>query len=83
MIHLVHTNFSGDTLKCAIGLAEKLESGECTGAIIGIMYKRQRYSVDVCGEATRNPTYALGICRVLGAEILSLIHEQGDRNPTL
>ncbi len=83
VVQLIKTDFSGDTLKCAISLAEKLETGEAIGCVIGILYRRQRYSVDICGEAQRNPTFALGISRVIGHELVTLIQDQGDRNTTL
>lgn len=82
MPRLIHPTISGDTLACAGHLLEGLESGEVTGAVIAILYRRKRYSIHVCGEAHDAPTYARGIVGAIEDELRDLIQERGQSNTT-
>lgn len=82
-MHLVNVAISKNTLGCAESLAGDVKDGVAIGAVIGILYKQRRYSVVICGEAFRDPTWADGITSVVKAELMDLIREQGQRHTTL
>jgi hypothetical protein len=74
---------SKDTLQCAKALVTKAEDGEVVGAVIGFIYRRQKYSVAVCGQAFDNPTWARGVTAAIDDELYTLIHERGQKDTTI
>lgn len=81
--HLIPLPGSKDTLQCARRLVAAAQDGEAVGAVIGILYRRQRYSVVVCGSAHDNPTWARGVTRAIDDELYELIHERGVKDTTI
>jgi hypothetical protein len=74
---------SMDTLQCARRLVVSAQDGEVVGAVIGFLYRRQRYSVAVCGVAHENPTWARGVVQAIDDELADLVHERGHNDETL
>ena len=60
---------SRDTVSCLRDLLSRAECGEVIGVAYAAMYKRRKYTVHVCGEADRNPTFARGMVGALGDEL--------------
>jgi hypothetical protein len=50
-------------------LLEQAKSGEVIGLAFAAMYRRRRYTVSTCGEASRNPTFARGMIAALDDEL--------------
>lgn len=80
---LLTETISTDTLECAKALVKKSQDGEVIGAVIGFLYRRQKYSIAVCGHAYDNPTWARGVVAALDDELHSLVHERGQRDTTI
>ena len=60
---------STDTVSCLRDLLQRAERGEVIGVAYAAMHKRRKYTVHVCGEADRNPTFARGMVGALGDEL--------------
>lgn len=82
-MHLVHVEISKDAQACVDAVAQSFRDGHAVGAFVGILYRRRRYGVTICGEAIHDPTWADGIASVVKAELMDLIREQGQRESTM
>lgn len=72
-LRLVDTFISDDTIAALESLLVRARAGEVIGlAYVAIARERRSY-VDTAGEATRNPTYTLGIVRLLDELIIKRI----------
>lgn len=80
---LLHIDPSKDTIACATRLAEGALGGDVVGAVIGFIYRRRRYSISVCGEAHRDPTFARGIVRAIDDELQAMVHDRANQDTTL
>lgn len=80
---LLHTTISHDTLQCVEALVDGVKTGDIVGAAIGIIYKRKRYSVTLCGEARHDPTYTRGVVGAIEDELRDLIHERSQGDTTI
>jgi hypothetical protein len=80
---LLHETVSHDTIECALAMAEGSKNGHIVGAVIGFLYKYRKYSVAVCGEAYRDPTWARGVIGAIEDELRHLIHERGQKDTIL
>lgn len=82
-MHLIHVEISKDAEACVEAAATSVKEGLAIGAVIGLLHKRRRYSIVICGEAFNDPTWADGVTSVVKAELMDLIREQGQRDTTL
>ena len=60
---------SRDTVSCLRDLLARAERGEVVGIAYAAMQRGRRYTLHVCGEADRNPTFARGMVDALGDEL--------------
>lgn len=69
---------SHDTVRCLRALLKKAEEGEVIGVAYTAMHKENRtYAVHACGEAHRNPTFAIGMARLLVRKLEDQVIEEG------
>lgn len=71
---LVKEVISHDTLECAREICKGAESGHIVGMVVGLIYKRRRYSVSVSGFAMEDQTFARGVAMAINDELRELIH---------
>ena len=64
---------SWDTVSCLRDLLARAERGEVVGIAYAAMQRGRRYTLHVCGEAGRNPTFARGMVDALGDELKSRV----------
>lgn len=74
---------SQHTIACATHFAEGALSGEVVGAAIALLYRRRKYTVAICGEAHRDPTWARGVVAALEDELRELVHERSAKDTTI
>lgn len=74
---IVEPGISRDTLAVADFFSTGTIQGEIVGAVVGFLYRGRRCSVEVCGAASSDPTWALGITDLIKAELLDLANRQG------
>lgn len=65
----INGGVSRDTIACLRELLKRAENGEVIGVAYAAMYKHRKYTVNACGEADRNPTFARGMVAALGDEL--------------
>jgi hypothetical protein len=69
---------SHDTVRCLRYLLKQAEAGDVMGVCVAAMHKEQRhYTVHTCGEAHRNPTFALGMTQMLLRSVEDQVLEEG------
>ena len=64
---------SSDTVSCLRELLARAERGEVVGIAYAALQRGRRYTVDACGEADRNPTFARGMVDALSDELKSRV----------
>jgi hypothetical protein len=62
---LVKAGNSDDTVACLRKLLQEAESGEIVGVVYAAMFRRRQYTINVCGEASRSPTFSRGMVAAL------------------
>ncbi len=63
---LAHRNtISHDTVEALRSLLAEAERGEVLGLALVVMHKRRSFSVEVTGEADRNPVFTIGTLAML------------------
>lgn len=72
---LIRDDVSHDTIEALEQLLASARQGQAIGLIFGVMMKRRRYIVNSAGEARNDPTFALGMCSVLGSELRLMINQ--------
>lgn len=72
---LLESTTSRDTVECVQRLLEQARAGECIGVAYVAMYRKRKYTVHVCGETHRNPTWTRGAVSVLQDELGQAIRE--------
>lgn len=70
---LARDAISHDTVEALEDLLASAKTGELVGIVFGVMLKRRRYMVNSAGEARRDPTFALGMCQMMSAEMRALV----------
>ena len=70
---LVPDNLSSDTVECLEQLLERARRGEVIGLAFAAMLRKRNYIVNSAGEVHRNPTFGLGMVRVLDDELMRKI----------
>lgn len=69
---------SHDTVRCLRHLLKQAEAGDVIGVAVAAMHKEQRhYTVHLCGEAHRNPTFSIGMARMLTRHAEDQVLEEG------
>lgn len=69
---------SHDTVRCLRYLLKQAEAGDVMGVCVAAMHREQRhYTVHTCGEAHRNPTFALGMTQMLLRSVEDQVLEEG------
>ena len=76
-LHLVAPAVSRDTVSCLRDLLARAERGEVIGVAYAAMQRGRKYTVHVCGEADRQPTFARGMVDALGDELKSRVWGDG------
>lgn len=66
---LVPDSLSTETIECLEQLLERARSGDVIGLAFAAMLRERSYIVDSAGEAHRNPTFGLGMVRMLDNEL--------------
>ena len=72
---LAHDAISHDTVEALEELLASAKKGHVVGIVFGVMMKRRRCMVNSAGEARRDPTFSLGMCQMLSAELRALVHD--------
>lgn len=80
---LQNDGVSSDTLSLLETLVAGVRSGAVVGVVVGVVLRRRRYMVHVCGDALRDPTYARGVTAAIDDELRELIHEHAQRSSSL
>jgi hypothetical protein len=70
---LIPDNLSSDTVECLEQLLERAKRGEVIGLAFAAMLRQRNYIVNSAGEVRRNPTFGLGMVRVLDDELMRKI----------
>lgn len=60
---------SVETVQCLRALLAQAEAGDVLGVAYCAMHKRRHYTIHTCGEAHKNPTFALGMAQVLSDDL--------------
>lgn len=66
---LVPDTISTDTVHALRALLADAEGGRLIGIAFAAMYRHRYYIVNTAGESHRNPTFSLGMLRVLAAKL--------------
>lgn len=60
---------SRETVECLRTLLAQAEAGDVLGVAYCAMHKQRHYTIHTCGEAHKNPTFALGMAQVLSDDL--------------
>jgi hypothetical protein len=71
---LVNSVTSSDTVACLRALLSEAERGEIVGVAYCAMFRRREYSVHICGEAARSPTFTRGMVAALDDHLSEMTH---------
>lgn len=77
-LHIASGTVSHDTVQCLRALLKKAEAGDALGVAYGVILKERRYVVHTCGEAHRNPTFALGVIHMLMDELTERVKDSAE-----
>lgn len=69
---LVRAGTSNDTVSCLRSLLSQAEAGEIVGLAYCAMLRSREYTVNVCGEAFRSPTFTRGMVATLDDHLSDL-----------
>lgn len=70
---LIRDSLSHETVDALEQLLAAAKRGEIIGVAYAAMLKQRNYIVNTAGEAYRNPTFTLGMVRVLDDELMQRV----------
>lgn len=73
---LVVEPMSEDTVVAMEELLKKARSAQIIGFAFAAMYRQRRYTINVTGEARRNPTFSRGMVHALDDYLGDLLHKK-------
>ncbi len=79
-MQLVRETISADSVEAIQQILEGFIRGQYTGAGVGLIRPRRRFTVHCLGEACRNPTLARGLCLSIDDELSDLLHGGGEQD---
>jgi len=80
---LIHAGISDDTVAACKELLEAAEAGHVTGLGVVVVLKRRRFTVDVLGEAARDPVFTRGALQSLDDCLRELVRRRADTASTM
>ncbi|MDO9597251.1 MAG: hypothetical protein Q7J47_05975 [Azoarcus sp.] len=63
----------GETIRVLEALLNEARSGQIVGIAFVAMYKKRSYTVDLSGEASRNPTFTRGMVKALDDRLSEMV----------
>lgn len=73
---LAPESVSHDSVEALKALLDDAKKGELIGITFAAMYKKRSYMVNAAGEAHRNPTFSLGMVKVLSDYLMQQVNSK-------